>query len=410
MSLKRLIINKTTGALAVIYTLFASANAFAQEAAAAAVAKPVDMTAVNKTALYYVLLFLLLCLFIAIVGKALRIYDLTKETEDKKGIDWDNINGILFGLFLIVGCYGVYWEYTVHGELLLSAASEHGEKIDQMFNITLILTTIVFIATHIALFTFTYLYKYDSNKKAYYYPHNNTIEKIWTIAPALVLTVLVLMGFLTWRSIFFKIDDPKNMPISIEVTSSQFQWDFRYPGADDVVGKKNYKLITSLNGLGIDFNDKNSLDDQVADELVIPVNKPVRMILTSKDVIHSFYMPHFRIQLNTVPGMTSYFEFTPTLTTEQMKTKINDPTFKYILLCAKICGTSHFNMQKVVRVVSQEEYNAWVVKQSPYLTNDLRKEFKLPVIAEPTAAPATVSDTTAKDTAAKSNQLALLKK
>jgi cytochrome c oxidase subunit 2 len=214
------------------------------------------------------------------------------------------------------------------------------------------------------------------------------------------------MGFLTWRSIFNKIEDPKNLPLSIEVTSSQFQWDVRYPGADGVVGKKNYKLITSVNALGIDFNDKNNLDDQFADEIVIPVNKPVRFALTSKDVLHSFYMPHFRVQLNTVPGMTSYFEFTPTITTEEMKVKTNDPKFNYILLCAKICGANHFNMQKNVRVVSEQEYKEWVVKQGTYLTNDLRKVFKLPVIADPVDQPVK-ADTAAKDTTLKTNQLAL---
>ena len=388
-------------ALAVLFTVFSSASVFAQDAAAtvAATAKPVDMGPIYKSTLFYVLLFLLLCLFIAIIGKALKVYELTRETQGKpEGINWNNINGVLFAIFLVVGLYGVYWEYTVHGSMILpEAASEHGKRIDEMFNITLIITTIVFIVTHIILFFFTYYYKSKGNRKAYFYPHNNALERLWTIIPALVLTVLVLMGFLTWRSIFNKEADPNNKPLSIEVTSSQFQWDLRYPGADGVVGLKNYKKITSINALGIDFNDKNSLDDQVADEIVIPVNKPVRFILTSKDVLHSFYMPHFRVQLNTVPGMTSYFEFTPTITSEEMKVKTNDPNFKYILLCAKICGTNHYNMQKTVRVVSQEEYDAWVVKQALYLTNDLRKAFKLPVIAEPVTAPA---DTTAKDTTA----------
>ena len=408
MSLKKLIGNKTMAALAVIITVFANTSAFAQEAAAAATAKPVDMGPVYKSTLFYVLLFLLLCLFIAIVGKALRVYELTQETQGKQSINWDKVNGIIFALFLVVGLYGVYWEYTVHGDMLLpEAASEHGVKIDQMFNITLIITTIVFILTHIVLFAFAYFYKSSNNRKAYYYPHNNALERVWTIIPALVLTVLVLMGFLTWRSIFYKIEDPNNKPLSIEVTSSQFQWDIRYPGADGVVGKKNYKKITAINALGIDFSDKNSLDDQIGDEIVLPVNKPVRFILTSKDVLHSFYMPHFRVQLNTVPGMTSYFEFTPTITTEQMKVKTNDPSFKYLLLCAKICGANHYNMQKPVRVVTQAEYDAWVVKQTPYLTNDLRKAFNLPVIAEPVAAPAK-ADTTAKDTV-KTNQIALKK-
>nr|WP_121269606.1 cytochrome c oxidase subunit II [Pedobacter schmidteae] len=407
MSLRKFISNKSIAALAVILTAFASTSAFAQAAAAETAKKPVDMGPIYKSAIFYAMAFLLLCLFIAIIGKALKVYELTREAQDKpKGINWNAVNGVLFALFLIVGLYGVYWEYTVHGNMILpEAASEHGKKIDQMFNITLILTTIVFIVTHILLFAFAYFYKYTNKRKAYYYPHNNTIERVWTIVPALVLTVLVLMGFLTWRSIFYKIEDPNNKPISIEITSSQFAWAIRYAGTDGVVGVKNYKLITSTNALGIDFKDKNTLDDQSADEMVIPVNKPVRLILTSKDVIHSFYMPHFRVQLNTVPGMTSYFEFTPTITTEEMKAKTNDPTFKYLFLCNKICGDGHYKMQKEVKVVSMAEYEAWLKQQPTYLTDDLRKEFNLPVTS---AAPAVPADTAAKDTSAvKTKQLAL---
>ena len=248
MSLKKLISNKTLAAFAVIFTAFGSTVAFAQEAATTATTKPIDMEPIYKSTLFYVLLFLLLCLFIAIVGKALRVYELTRETQGKpEGINWDMVNGVLFAVFLIVGLYGVYWEYTVHGEMILpEAASEHGVKIDEMFNLTLIITTIVFIATHIVLFAFAYFYKSSGKRKAYYYPHNNALERVWTVVPALVLTVLVLMGFLTWRSIFYKIEDPKNKPLSIEVTSSQFQWDVRYPGADGVVGLKNYKKNHSI--------------------------------------------------------------------------------------------------------------------------------------------------------------------
>lgn len=407
MSLRKFISNKSIAALAVIMTAFANTSAFAQAAAAETAKKPVDMGPVYKSVIFYAMAFLLLCLFIAIIGKALKVYELSREAQDKpKGINWDRVNAVLFALFLIVGLYGVYWEYTVHGNMILpEAASEHGKKIDEMFNLTLILTTIVFIVTHILLFAFAYFYRYTNKRKAYYYPHNNTIERIWTIVPALVLTILVLMGFLTWRSIFYKIEDPNNKPISIEVTSSQFAWAIRYPGADGVVGVKNYKLINSINALGIDFKDKNTLDDQSADEMVIPVNKPVRLILNSKDVIHSFYMPHFRVQLNTVPGMTLYFEFTPTITTEEMKAKTNDPTFKYLFLCNKICGDGHYKMQKEVRVVSMAEYQAWLKEQPAYLTDDLRKEFKIPVTPAAATAPA---DTAAKDTSAvKTKQLAL---
>ncbi|MFA4867166.1 MAG: cytochrome c oxidase subunit II [Pedobacter sp.] len=407
MSLRKFISNKSIAALAVILSAFASTSVFAQAAAAEAATKPVDMGPVYKTAIFYTLAFLLLCLFIAIIGKALKVYELTREAQDKpKGINWNTVNAVLFALFLIVGLYGVYWEYTVHGKMILpEAASEHGKKIDQMFNVTLIMTTIVFILTHIILFVFTYIYRYNKKRKAYYYPHNNTIERIWTIVPALALTVLVLMGFLTWRSIFFKIEDPNNKPINIEVISSQFAWSIRYAGADGVVGNKNFKLITATNGIGIDFKDKNAFDDQSADEMVIPIGKPVRLILGSKDVIHSFYMPHFRVQLNTVPGMTSYFEFTPTITTEEMKAKTNDPTFKYLFLCNKICGDGHYKMQKEVKVVSMEEYEAWLKEQPTYLTDDLRKEFNIPVSSAAVTVPA---DSAAKDTSAvKTKQLAL---
>ena len=419
MSLRKFITNKTTAALAVLLTVFANTSAFAQEAAAGAAAAPkVDMGEVYKSVIFYILIFLAVCLFIAIIGKSIKVYELSREAQGKPvGINWNRVHASLFALFLVLGLYGVYWEYTVHGSMLLpDAASEHGKKIDEMFNLTLIITTIVFIVTHILLFGFAYIYKYSAKRKAYYYPHNNTLERIWTIVPALVLTVLVLMGFLTWRSIFYKIEDPNNKPISIEITSQQFAWTIRYPGADGVVGLKNYKLITGTNSLGMDFSDKNNLDDQTADELVIPVNKPIRLILTSKDVLHSFYMPHFRIQLNTVPGMTSYFEFTPTITTTDMQTKVNDPAFKFLFYCSKICGSGHYNMQKVVRVVSQAEYDAWVIKQPKIINNDLRKQFNLPLVAEPAAAgatPAAPADSTAtpaKDSTAVAMNKPALKK
>jgi cytochrome c oxidase subunit 2 len=404
MSLRKFITNKTTAALAVLLTVFANTSAFAQNAAAAP--KAVDMSEVYKSVVFYALVFLAICLFITIVGKALKVYELSRQAQGKtESIDWHKVNAILFALALIVGLYGLYWEYTVHGAMLLpDAASEHGVRIDSMLNITLILTTIVLVITHILLFGFSYIYKFSPKRKAYYYPHNDTIEKIWTIVPALVLTVLVLMGFLTWRSIFYKVEDPNNKPIQIEVISEQFKWSMRYGGADNTVGKRDFKKTTATNLLGIDFADLKSRDDLMADEMVIPVNRPVKLLLGSKDVIHSLYMPHFRIQLNTVPGMQTIIEFTPTITTRDMQAKTNDPNFKYLLYCSKICGGGHYNMQKDVRVVSEEEYKEWLAKQKTYLNDDLRKQFNLPV------APGAVQDSSAKDTAAvKLNQVALKK-
>lgn len=398
---------KILAAAAILFTVFANTAAFAQTGAEAAGAAKVDMDPIYRSISFYVLLFLLLCLFIGIIGKALKIYELTREVQGKPlGINWNVVNGVLCLIFLIVGLYGVYWEYTVQGNMLLpEAASEDGKRIDEMFNMTLYITTAVFLITHIALFGFAYLYKNTGKRKAYFYPHNNTLEMIWTVVPALVLTVMVLMGFLTWRAIFNKVDDPNNMPIDIEITGQQFQWDVRYPGPDGKVGEKNHKLIDPINLLGINFKDKATWDDQMAsDTIMLPVNKPIRFILTSKDVLHGFYLPHFRVQLYTVPGMTSFYQITPTITTKEMIRKTNDPKFNYLLLCSQLCGGGHYNMQRMIVVVTQAEYDAWVKRLPKYINNDLRKKFNLPLEAEPNT---TVPDSAATVTTAQANLTAL---
>src|SRR5471030_535309 len=111
--------------------------------------------------------------------------------------------------------------------------------------------------------------------------------------------------------------------------------------------------------------------------MVLPVNRAVRLNIHAQDVIHSVYMPHFRVQLNAVPGLPTFFKFVPTITTEDMRRRTGDPKFEYLLYCNKICGDGHYNMQKVVRVVSNEEYQDWLATQKPYLTDGLRKELKL---------------------------------
>lgn len=281
---------------------------------------------------------------------------------------------------MLAGLAGSYWCYTVQGNQILPiAASEHGIKIDQMFNITLIITTIVFVITHIILFLFAYKYNYKKKNKAYYYPHNNTLEKYWTVIPAIALTILVLLGFFTWRGITNISPDGIKNAIHIEVTAHQFAWEVRYGGKDNTNGKKNYKLIGSLGGLnslGVDLADKANYDDLSVSEIVLPVNKSVRFTLGSKDVLHSFYMPHFRVQMNCVPGMPTYFQFTPNKTTADMRDETGDGDFNYYLLCAKICGGSHYNMKFAVRVVSDSEYKEWLAQQKNLVTADMIKSYQ----------------------------------
>lgn len=338
-----------------------------------------DYSDAYRTGSYYLLMFLLVCIFVAIIGKILKVYEISREMQGRESkIDNKRIHGVLLGVLLIVGLYGVYWSYSVHGPLSMQeSASVHGLDIDFMFNITLILTTIVLVLTHIALFGFSFKYRGSENRKAYFYPHNNSLERIWTIVPAIVLTVLVLLGFFTWRGITNVSPEDQKTALNIEVVGEQFKWSLRYAGADNQIGRRNYKLTTPTNGLGIDFKDQKSWDDKLTSEIVIPVGKPVRFTIGSKDVLHSFYLPDFRVQMNAVPGMPTYFQFTPRLTTAQMREKRNDPKYDYILLCAKICGAGHYNMQAKVTVVSEAEYATWIAKQSLYYNDDVKKELQM---------------------------------
>lgn len=318
--------------------------------------------------------------FIALVGKTFRIYELSSEVNGKhKDINWNAINGMIFLIALVAAFAGIAWEIDVHGKQLLPpAASIHGAITDNLFTITCYIIGFVFVITHILLFGWSYFYSHNANRKAYFYPENNKLEQAWTIAPAIVLTVLVIFGFFTWRHIF-NGDELKGRKdvITVELTGEQWKWWARYPGADGVLGRKDYKLIQGGNVLGVDFKDKNSYDDVIdkqGDTITLPVNRPVKLILGAKDVIHSAYMPYFRVQMNCVPGVPTYFYFTPTVTTDEMRARLGVDTFNYIMLCAKICGAGHYNMGRVIRVVTEQEYKKWLKHLKPWYSIPANRE------------------------------------
>lgn len=334
---------------------------------------------VYRNFFYGVLLVFLICVLVGVIGKILQVYELTRRMNGKDTTYYlYNFNAVLFLVSLVLGLYGVYWSYVHHGsQSMRDAATLHGERIDMMFMITTIICTIVLVVMHIGLFGFAFKYRATPQRKAYFYPHNNTIEKVWTIIPAVVLTVLVLFGFFTWRSITNVPEEEQKNALHIEVVGEQFAWTVRYPGRDGQLGERNYRLTTPLNSLGIDFTDKKNWDDQLGAEIVLPVNRPVRVQIGSKDILHSFYIPDFRVQMNAVPGMKTYFQFTPTITTAEMRDRLGDYNYDFVMLCAKICGGGHYSMQKRVRVVTEEEYEAWINEQPYFFTEDLRKEFKV---------------------------------
>ena len=298
--------------------------------------------------------------------------DVSNKDNDRQGTLM-LVVGFLF--VLSVAVMMIAW-----GDLLLpEPASIHGVDTDNLMTVSMILISIVFFIVQPILFFFAFKYRGLKGRKASYYEHNDKLEFIWTIVPALVLAVLITWGLNTWGNIMHPENEEE--PLVIEVYAQQFAWTARYSGEDNKLGYANVYLIEGANALGVDMEDPYAKDDFTSKVIHLPVNKPVLFKFRSQDVIHSAYMPHFRAQMNCVPGMTTQFQFTPTITSSEMRAKpyvVNQVTeinekraaigedpyqFDYILLCNKICGSAHYNMQLPIVVESEEAYNTWVKEQ-----------------------------------------------
>jgi cytochrome c oxidase subunit 2 len=231
--------------------------------------------------------------------------------------------------------------------------------------ITIAVTGLVFFMTQILLFWFSFKYQESNKRKPLYFTHSNKLELIWTGIPAIVLTVLVVFGLKYWFK--FTADAPKNSQL-IEITGHQFGWEIRYPGKDGVLGRKNYKLTDPAkdNPLGIDWADAASHDDiHVATTMHVVVNKPVKLVINSQDVIHDVGLPQFRMKMDAVPGTPTTLWFTPIFTTKEMQAKTGNPDFVYEISCDQMCGKGHFTMRGVIVVETQKEFNEWMIKQRP---------------------------------------------
>ena len=312
-----------------------------------------------------ILIFIIAILVIATLVQIVRVSELLSEIKNKdvnEVTDKDNnTQGILF---LIVG-FGflifVVWQMITWNHLLLPPASSvHGTQIDLLMKVSMGLIIVVFFITSPMLFYFAFKYRGKKSNNAYFLSHNNKLEVVWTVIPTIILTVLIIFGLKTW-------DNAMNVEVTestklIEVYAKQYNWTARYSGLDNKLGKANYKLVKGQNTLGVDMLDINSADDKMAREVHLVVNEPVLLKFRSQDVIHSAFLPHFRVQMNCVPGITTQFGFTPNKTTAQMKESEGED-FEYVLLCNKICGASHFNMQMKFIVETQEEYDIWIASQ-----------------------------------------------
>ena len=320
---------------------------------------------------YFILAILALAFIVTFqIAKASEYVSVLKG-EEKAFRQNNRVNAFMFVIFLVLGLAGAWWcNELFYSKTLLAqpAASDHGEKIDFMLWITIVVTGIVFLMTQILLFWFAYKYQYSEKRTVYYFPHNNKLELLWTVVPAIFLTVLVGFGLFYW----FKItgDAPKDSQV-VEITGKQFNWMMRYPGKDNVLGRKNYRLTDASNGnaLGVDWEDGASHDDIEATEMHLVVNKPVQLVINAQDVIHDVGLVHFRLKMDAVPGIPTTLWFTPKYTTAEMKKITGNKEFVYEISCDQMCGSGHYSMRGVIIVETQEEYDAWLASKKPqYLT------------------------------------------
>ena len=373
------------------------------------------------------LVIIVLVLLAIALWQLTKIFDLTQVGDaDNSQVANDGDNNtqgyLMFGFLAFLYIFSIYGLIQWGPLVLHTPASAHGATVDNLMNISWVLLFIVQFITQGLLHYFAFKYKGDKAKKALYFADNNRLEAIWSIIPAIVLAGLILYGLYAWTNIMF-IDEDEDTVV-IELYAQQFKWTARYSGTDNVLGKANVRLIEGVNTLGVDLADPNAQDDIVVSELHIPKGKKIHFKMRSQDVLHSAYFPHFRAQMNCVPGMVTEFAFVPIYTTAEyrelpymiekvaninaLRTKKSldlvakgevalDPyTFDYLLLCNKICGASHYNMQMKVIVDTPEEYKKWLSSQTT-LVEQVKVANAAPA---PAAGGASTDSTLTKDTAA----------
>jgi cytochrome c oxidase subunit 2 len=352
-----------------------------------------------------------------------------------------------FGFFIwLVAAYG--------DKMLPLAASAHGVETDWLLNFNWIILLIAFVITNVLLFYFAGKYVFSKDRRAAWYPHNNKLELIWTVIPAGVLAVIIIYGLNTWNNITgpaspdavvvelyakqfdwtarypgadgalgasdFRLINGTN-PLGIVTPESVKlrldEMDAEIAEMDSVLAhsvlpdskaselkarlersrRQQARVVNLRTVMEQDIKEKGEAsvylrgaDDIVTKEFHLPVHKEVKLVIRSRDIIHSAYIPHLRAQMNAVPGMTTTFKMVPTITTDSMRTAVvMDETFDFVLLCNKICGASHYNMQMPLTVTTADEYTAWMAEQ-------MKKPFQAPPApAEVPAATVPVDSTAA---------------
>ena len=374
---------------------------------------------------------LLVILVLALLSIALwqltKIFDLTQvgEIHDDSQVANDDDNNtqgyLMFGFLAFIYIFTIYGLIKWGPLVLHTPASKHGETVDNLMDITWVVIFLMQAVTQVLLHYFAFKYRGKEGTKALFFADSSKLEIIWSAIPAVVLAVLIGYGLFAWVDIMF-VDENEDT-IEIEIYAQQFNWTARYAGPDNVLGKANVRLIEGINIVGLDLGDPNAQDDIVIKELHIPKGKKILFKMRSQDVLHSAYFPHFRAQMNCVPGMVTQFAFEPVFTTAEYrelpfmvekvkninalrdakskalvadgKVALDPYVFNFLLLCNKICGSSHYNMQMNVVVDSPEDFKKWLSDKSTVVN-----EVKAANAPKPTEAGVGADSTKAKDTAA----------
>lgn len=332
------------------------------------------------TLLIVALAIVFIALTIMVISKTQTLLKGVKsgsEQSDEMADSANNINAIGLFVFWILSVVGIVWSFFYAKKDFLmafgdipSASSVHGKETDFWFWFGMAVVTASFIVVNSVLFYFPLKYRYSKNRVAHYYPHNNTLEIIWTLIPAVVMAALVFTGLKVWNKVMS--DAPKDAEV-IEIMGKQFGWQVRYGGVDNgKLGNYNYKLIDDAAGneFGVDFTDENSFDDFTnSSELHIPKGKPVLLKIRARDVLHSVFIPHMRVKMDAVPGMPTKFWFIADKSTADMQGELGNPNFKYEIACTEVCGRSHFAMKLILVVDEPADYEKWKKEQKSLLAS-----------------------------------------
>lgn len=353
----------------------------------------------------------------------------TKE-EDISPAD-NKMNANLMLVWMLIFFAGTLYFYAKYHAYLPDSASEHGVDVDWLMDVNLWMITIMFFIMNAMLFLTAWKFYYRKDRKAKFIVHDNRLEMLWTGIPGVAMAFIIVFGLITWNKItgpagpdalqielyskqfdwtarypgenktfgassYNLISTDNGMGVvtkekiqaklaeldeQIEGVKKQLEDNEKLPVMPasyvESLEDKVYRLerhkqrILDLNegqtATGLSDWESGADDKIVKGEMHLPLGQEVEFIFRSQDVIHSAYMPHFRAQMNAVPGVPTRFKMVPTITTKEMRTKLSNDEFDYILLCNKVCGAAHFNMQMTVIVETPEEYAAWLATQKAFV-------------------------------------------